>query len=42
MAILKYKLVTGEPLPSYIFDTAGFQHPTKVSSDPDTFWMVGI
>ncbi len=42
MAIIKYKLVTGEPLPSYVFDIGGFRHPTKISSDPDTYWMVGI
>jgi len=42
MAILKYKLVTGEPLPFYIFDPAAFQHPTPVSTDPDAFWQVGI
>ena len=42
MAILKYKLVVGDPSPPYIFDPAGFEHPTKASSDPDTFWRVGI
>jgi len=42
MAILKYKLVAREEQPRYIFDAPSFRHPTEISSDPQTFWAVGI
>jgi hypothetical protein len=42
MAILKYKLVAREEMPRYILDAGGFRHPTAISTDPDTFWAVGI
>ena len=42
MAILKYKLVESAGMPNYIFDASGFRHPTEISSDPQTFWAVGI
>jgi hypothetical protein len=42
MAILKYKLVAREEQPWYIFDLPSFRHPTEISSDPQTFWAVGI
>ena len=42
MAILKYKLVESAGMPHYIFDAGGFRHPTEISSDPATFWAVGI
>ena len=42
MAILKYKLIEKEGMPPYIFDAAGFRNPTEISSDPLTFWAVGI
>jgi hypothetical protein len=42
MAILKYKLVAREEQPRYIFDAPRFRHPTEISSDPPTFWAVGI